>query len=432
MPATAEGLLRFIASSPSPFHCVQTAAARLLAAGFVEHQRHDAPRSLRAGEGGLLREAGTLLAWRTGTAPPAEGGFRIVVAHTDSPNLRLKPRCDFSSEGYDQWGLAMYGGVTLATWTARDLGVSGRVGLRTPGGLTTRLVRIDRPIARLPNLAIHLDRSVNDKGLKLDQQRHLVAMLGRSLEGEPGWIRGLCSEQLGCAPDDILDFELGLHDTQAPALGGVRGEFIFAPRLDNQFCSYVAVEALHDAQPSAATQVVVLYDHEEVGSVSARGAESVLLRNLLRLLERDHVGRAPGGLERALARSYLVSADMAHGVHPGHADRHEPHHKPLMGGGPVIKTSARMRYQSDSLSASRFRLACLEREITAQDFVIRGGIRCGSTVGPYCAAQLGVSTVDVGCAMLSMHSIREQAGAGDIAPMAVVMRDILESGHPGS
>jgi len=336
----------------------------------------------------------------------------MLLAHTDSPNLRLKPSPEYTREGYRMWGVEKYGGLILASWTDRDLGLSGRGGVRTDNGIDTRLVRIDRPIARIPNLAIHLNREVNKKGLVLNAETQMAAMLG--LEGAPGALTRLLAAEAGCEPEALLDWELGLHDTLDPTVGGLDDDFIFGARMDNQFSCYAAIQALIDAPVARSTSVVALFDHEEVGSLSARGARSVLLRNLLRQLERNHEDRVPGELERALAHSFMVSADMAHGVHPAFADKHTSQLKPMMNSGVVIKTNSSMRYASDSRSASIFRAICQDNEVPVQDFVNRADLACGSTVGPSTAAQLGVSTVDVGCAMLSMHSAREQAGARDV------------------
>jgi aspartyl aminopeptidase len=424
--ASAEDLCRFVDASPSPFHCVKTAADRLAAAGFVEHQRTDPPAPIAAGSGGFLREAGTLLAWRAGADAPAAAGFRMLLAHTDSPNLRLKPQAEFSREGYGLWAIDKYGGVTLATWADRDLGLAGRVGVRTQGGVEVKLVDVRRPVARISNLAIHLNRGVNDSGLLLNPETQMPPIFGMSPGEGPERLRGLIAAELGCAPGDLLDWELGLYDVQPPVIGGLDGDFIYSARMDNQFSCYAAIQGLIDAAPGRSTAVVALFDHEEIGSNSARGARSALLRNVLRQLTRDHEEQAPGGLERALAHSFMVSADMAHGVHPNFADKHEARHKPMMNAGVVIKHNASVRYATDARSASHFRALCQDIEVPLQDFVNRTDLACGSTVGPSTAAQLGVTTVDVGCAMLSMHSAREVAGAADVALFTRALQRALE------
>ncbi len=428
MTAPAEDLCHFIAQGPTPFHCIVEAARRLDARGFVV--AHEGDRTLGSAEAQYLVRGGTLIAWRRGTDAPASAGFRLIGAHTDSPNLRLKPTTESAREGYLTWGVEPYGGVLLHTWTDRDLGLAGRVVVREPNGsLESRLVRIDRPLARVANLAIHLDREVTERGLILNKQTHLAPLVGLEATGL-GALERLLESELGVARDAIYGHDLMLFDLQAPTLGGVGQEFVFAARLDNQASSYMALTALTTMTTvPRATAVVVLFDHEECGSGSERGAASALLRQVLSRLctEGGESGDAQGGLARAAAHSFVVSADMAHAVHPNYADRHEPQHKPRLNGGPVIKTNVNLRYATDGESAARFRRAAAEVEVPIQQFVTRSDLPCGSTIGPITAGELAMATVDVGCAMLSMHSIREQCGAGDVEPMIRVMRQILET-----
>jgi aspartyl aminopeptidase len=422
--SSAQGLIDFIAASPSPQHCVAEVEDRLQKAGFTRLDTASEPHALVAGSGGYYRNSGTIVAWRVGDESPSQSGFRMLGAHTDSPNLRLKPNAEHIREGFVQWGVEVYGGVLLSTWMDRDLGLSGTVAIRDGKGVRTELIRVERPIARVPNVAIHLNRTVNTDGLKLNKQKHLAPVVGLAADG-PVLIPLLCAE-LGCNESDILGWELGLHDLVPPSLGGAHEEFIFAPRLDNQASCYTALEGLLNLKETPkATALTVLFDHEECGSKSERGASSAMLRNLLSRLERDHENRAPGGLERALAKSIMISADMAHGVHPNYSDKHEPEHKPRINGGPVIKTNVNMRYATNAETMALFRAACQDEGVPVQDFVTRTDLGCGSTIGPLSASELGVPTVDVGCAMLSMHSIREQTGARDVEGMARVMRRVL-------
>ncbi len=427
--ADAQGLIDFIAAAPTPFHCVSESASRLRAAGYVDGDLGDAPRAWAPGEGGMLVRGGTLIAWRAGTEAPAVHGFRILAAHSDSPNLRLKPLPSVICEGYQQWGVEVYGGVLLHTWTDRDLGVSGRVLVRGSDGPERHLVRVDRPVARVANLAIHMQREVRTEGIKLNRQKHMAPLVGLTGDPDPeapGALQELLAGELQVDPADIVSWDLSLHDVQAPVIGGLNEEFVFAPRLDNQASCYMALESLlGQTQVPASSSVMVFFDHEEVGSRSERGACSSLLRDVLTMLVRGHEIQAPGGLERASARSWLLSADMAHGVHPNYVDRHEPEHKPRLNGGPVVKTNVTQRYATDGETAGRFKSICAERGVPVQDFVTRTDLACGTTIGPIAAAGLAIRCVDVGGAMLSMHSIREQCGAEDPAQITMAMEGWL-------
>jgi aspartyl aminopeptidase len=221
---------------------------------------------------------------------------------------------------------------------------------------------------------------------------------------------------------------LGFHDTQKPCLGGLNKEFIFAPRLDNLGSCYTIMAAMLDAKPAAHTQVMALFDHEEVGSRTYRGAMGPMLGDVIDRIVADHECQAPGGRRRAAANSWMVSSDMAHGVHPNFADKHEPNHKPMLGGGPVLKGHVEHRYATEAETTARWRAACAAVGVPCQEFVNRTDLACGSTVGPMIATELGISTVDVGMAMLSMHSVREQSGSADVQQMKDVIQHIYEQG----
>lgn len=421
-------MIAYIEASPTTFHCVAESIRRLEAAGFVPWDAAAEPAPVHPGQRAYLDRAGTLIAWHAGSAAPAAAGFRLLGAHTDSPNLRLKPSAEYTSEGYVMWGTEPYGGLLSSTWADRDLGLAGRVAVRGDGGVETRLIRIDEPLARVSNLAIHLNRGVNDTGLILNKQTALSPMIALD-DNVGGMLRDVVARAAGVEADALLNWDLSLFDLQPPRIGGLRREFVFSPRLDNQASCFNALSALMalNATPGH-TSVVALFDHEEVGSTSERGADSTLLRNVLVQLERHHVVAAPGGFERAAANSYMVSADMAHGVHPNFADKHEDHHKPILGGGPVIKHNVNMRYSTDGQTAARFKAACQDEGVPMQEFVNRSDLTCGSTIGPVSASQLAVRSIDVGGAMLSMHSIREMCGSGDIDMMTRVMARILREG----
>ena len=421
-------LLDYIHASPTPRHCVVETAQRLERAGHVELAEADA-WSLAPGDRRYIVRGGTILAFRVGTAPAVEAGFRIIGAHTDSPNLRIKPVADVASHGYRQLGVETYGGLLDYTWLDRDLGLAGGVVLSSDAGLHTRLVRVDRAILRVPSLAIHLNREVREKGLKLNAQTHLQPILGLGDgDDEVAALGELLAEELDVDAAQIVSWDLSLMDVVPPTVGGVKGEFIFAPRMDNQAMCHAALMAALEAAPAASTQVICLYDHEEVGSSSASGAAGNSVESLLRrLAETEGPGAVVGGLPRAIARSSQVSADMAHAVHPNYADRHEPQHMPRLNAGPVIKVNTQQRYATDAETAGLFEALCREAEVPCQHFVNRTDLRCGSTIGPISAARLGVRTVDVGNPMLSMHAIREMGGSEDPPHMVAVMARFLAS-----
>jgi aspartyl aminopeptidase len=414
---SADDLLAFIAASPTPYHAVAEAAARLRRAGYAPLDERE-PWAVGPGlKGYVVRGGGTLVAFEVGGEAPAEAGFVAVAAHTDSPNLRVKPAGDFAAGPLRQLAVEVYGGVLLSTWLDRDLSLAGRV---TLAGGETRLVRFDEPLCRIANLAIHLNRDVNREGLVLNPQKHLSPLW--ALGGEGGLrerlVERFARDGRPTAPDEIFAFDLCLYDTQPPARGGEGGAFLFAPRLDNLASCHAGLAALVAAPgPVAQTRVLALYDHEEVGSRSAHGAASRFLLGLLERLALAHPGAGPQSLARALARSLLVSSDMAHALHPNYADKHDERHAPALGGGPVLKLNANQSYATDAPGAAAFETLCRACDVRPQRFLARNDMPCGSTVGPITAAQAAMRTVDVGNPMLAMHSCRETAAAADVEPM---------------
>ena len=420
-------LLAFIDRSPTPYHAVRESLRRLEAAGFEPLDEREA-WSLAAGDArSIVRGDGSLLAFQLGEVSPAEGGFRIVGAHTDSPNLRVKPLPDLSREGYQQLAVEPYGGALLHTWLDRDLRLAGRVSFEREGRLGSALLDFGRPLLRIPNLAIHLYRELRREGFKLDAQKHTVPVLG--LEGAPE-LAELVVEELRrqgegeLEPSDLRGWDLMTADCQPSTFAGSGEEFVVAPRLDNLASCHAGLSALLAAGSAplpAATRVVVLYDHEEVGSRSAQGAGGTFLSDALERIVSGFEKPEAQGLARAVARSTLISADMAHAVHPNYADRHEPGHRPVLGGGPVVKVNAGQSYASDAATIGLFTSLCRQVGVEPQHFVTRNDMRCGSTIGPISAARVGIRTVDVGNPMLSMHSCREMAGRADVAPMIEVL-----------
>ena len=351
--------------------------------------------------------------------PNPAPGFVVIGAHTDSPNLRIKPRPDVGSAGYRQLGVDVYGGALVNSWLDRDLGLSGRVALRSG---EVRLVEVDRPLLRLSQLAIHLDRDVNERGVVLDRQQHVVPMWGLGTP-EDGAFAGFLAKELDVAADDVVAWDVMTHDLAPPSLLGVDGELIASGRLDNLVSVWCGTAALARGE-SSRVAVLACFDHEEVGSETSTGAASPLLGDVL---ERITVAR--GGTRSdhlaALSTSLCVSADMAHAVHPNYPDRYEPSHLVHPNRGPVIKTNVGQRYATDAATAAEFVAACERAGVPWQVYSHRSNMACGSTIGPITATRLGIATVDVGNPMLSMHSAREMAGRDDADYMVEAMTEVL-------
>jgi aspartyl aminopeptidase len=411
---SARGLGDFIDASPSPFHVCATVAGRLLAAGYTELS--EAERWPQQPGRYFTVRSGSLVAWNSGGP---DGPFRIVGAHTDSPNLRVKQHPDRVIAGWRVVALEPYGGAWLNSWLDRDLGISGRLSVRDGAGLAHRLVRIDDPILRVPQLAIHL--AEDRRSLTLDPQRHLNAVWG---VGEPASFLAYVAERAGVAPADVLAADLMTHDLTPSRVGAADASLLSAARLDNQASCYAGMEALLAAEPSDFLPVMVLFDHEEVGSSSDHGAQS----NLLGMVLERIVLAAGGDRENYLRRlpaSLLASADMAHATHPNYPERHEPSHLIEVNAGPVLKVHPNLRYATDGRTAAAFALACRQAGVGLQRYEHRADLPCGSTIGPLASARTGIPTVDVGAAQLAMHSAREVRGAHDVAAYSAAMRAFL-------
>lgn len=426
MSASAQGLCEFIDASPSPFHVCETVAQRLRQAGFVELAEADSwpaaasRESNTAGDFFTVR-AGSLVAWRPGGASDAP--FRIIGAHTDSPNLRVKQHPDRFVSGWQVVALAPYGGAWLNSWLDRDLGISGRLSVRDADGIEHRLIRIDEPILRVPQLAIHL--AEDRKAVSLDPQRHVNAVWG--VGSGPRSFLGYVAEKAGVDADEVLGIDLMTHDLTPSTRAGAAGELVSAPRLDNQCTCYAGVEAFLAAEPTGYVPVLALFDHEEVGSQSDHGAQSELL---LTVLERIALA-AGGGREdflRRLPGSMVASGDMAHATHPNYPERHEPYHLIEVNAGPVLKVQPNLRYATDGRTAAAFALACRQAGVPLQRYEHRADLPCGSTIGPMTAAGTGIPTVDVGAAQLAMHSAREVMGADDVGAYSAALQAFLAPG----
>lgn len=408
-------LRSFVDASPSPFHVVAEMVRRLAEQGFTELDERERWELQPGGRHWVVRDGGSLVAFRVGTAPLSQAGARLVGAHTDSPTFKVRPRSDVRRAGYRLLGVEPYGGLLAHTWLDRELTVAGRVAVRIGDEVELRLVRLPGAPLRLPSLAIHLDRSVRD-GLVLDPQRHLVPVLGSDIATEPGLLE-LLADAEGIAVGDVVSHDLVLTDTQPSAATGADGTWIAAPRLDNNGSCHSGVLALLACEPGPVTALLVANDHEEVGSGSAEGARGSFLSDVVTRLVAATGDTDPQAVHQAVARSRLVSADMAHAVHPSFSERHEPQHTPVLGGGPVVKTNANQSYATDAGTGGWFTARCADADVPVQQFVTRADLPCGSTIGPLTATRLGIATVDVGSPMLAMHSCREMASALDVPLM---------------
>lgn len=398
----ASGLAPFVAAAPTPYHAVAEAVRRLAAAGFTE-QPEDQRWTPEPGGRYLVRD-GTLLAWWVPDGGAAGLPLRVFAAHTDSPTLKVKPNPDVGAAGWRQIGVEVYGGALWNSWLDRDLGLAGRLA-RYDGG--TVLVNVDRPLLRVPQLAIHLDRAVN-QGLTLDPQQHLTPIWGLGAPTEGDLLEFLGSE-VGIDPDEIAAHDLVVYEVNPPALLGEEEEFLAAPRLDNLASVHAGIEALVAAAGTPGViPVFVGFDHEEIGSASATGACGPMLENVLTVLAGGYDARAA-----VFAASRCLSVDVTHAAHPNYLDRHDPAHLALPNHGPALKVNAIQRYATDAPGAAAWARAARTAEVPTQVFVSKNTVPCGSTVGPLLATRLGIRTVDVGIPVLSMHSARELCGVAD-------------------
>lgn len=423
----AQSLLDFIDASPSPWHAVQTIEGHLKAAGFMPLEEAERWQLKAGGRYYVVRGGSSIVAFVVGSKSLEETGFRIVGAHTDSPGLRLKPRAAHASEGVVRLGVEVYGGPILATFADRDLSLAGRVNVRGTNGCETRLLRFESPLVRLPNLAIHMNREVNEQGLKLHKQNELPLILGMADGTDPqkGFLQQV-ADRLGVAPEDIVTSEFNVYDTQKGTFWGAEEKFIADSQLDNLASCHAALTALLANPAPSATCLAALFDHEEVGSESAVGAGGSFIADVL-----DRIAAQAGldgeGRRCGIARSFFVSADMAHGWHPNFPAAYEPHHRVLVNGGPVIKSNANQRYSTTAETAAHFIALCEEAGVPVQQYSHRTDLGCGSTIGPIVAARLGIRSIDVGSPMWAMHSLRESAGVLDHAYMIAALGRVYAS-----
>ncbi|KAL3153468.1 hypothetical protein ABBQ38_011801 [Trebouxia sp. C0009 RCD-2024] len=464
--SAAEGCLRFINYAWTQFHAVEEASRRLSAVGFQKLSEKQEWKLKPGGRYYFTRNLSTIVAFAVGTKYQPGNGLHMIGAHTDSPCLKLKPVSKSVKSGYLTVNVETYGGGLWHTWFDRDLSVAGRVLVKQGGQLQHKLVKIEKPIMRIPMLAIHLNRDILSKGFELNKQTHLVPVLASAVqkaankpaapssngthveadgqnkrqkvdgagdaadltpktakfeEKHHSSLLQLVADQLKCSVTDIVDFELNVCDTQDGVIGGIDDEFLFTGRLDNLGMSYCSLAALLDCYPTeahlaeeSAVKAIALFDHEEVGSASAQGAGGPVMKDTIHRIAGILSQGQEGAVQRAIQNSFLVSADMAHALHPNYSDKHDADHAPLFQKGIVIKHNQNQRYATNVITATLFRELAQKRGIPTQEFTIRNDMLCGSTIGPILASGIGCRTLDVGAPQLSMHSIREMCGTKDI------------------
>lgn len=412
----ANELVDFIYASPTQYHAASTVKEMLDREGFTELFEKDS-WNLKSGEKYYLKKNDSaVIAFEVGTGSVIEDGFRLIGAHTDAPGFRIKPNAEMKVEDqYVRLNTEVYGGPILSTWFDRPLGVAGRVALRGESPLKPeiKLVNINKPVLIIPNIAIHMNRSVNE-GYAFNKQKDtlpLVGFVNEELE-KKGYLMSLLVEELGVSSEDILDFDLFLYEYNKGCVMGINEELISTGRLDDQWMVFAGIKALLGSEKIKATKVMVCIDNEEIGSLTAQGANSNLLR---RFLERVVIALG-GNTEdffRALANSVMISADLAHAVHPNLPEKHDPTNRPKLGMGPVIKIAASGSYSTDSVASAIFMEVCNKAEVPVQKFVNRSDVKGGTTIGPMSAADLGIPVVDMGAPLLGMHSVRELASVKD-------------------
>jgi aspartyl aminopeptidase len=407
-------LSAFVAASPSSFHAAAEAARRLAAAGFTELSESEA---WKPGPGGhyVLRD-GAIIAWVQPEDTTATTGFHIVGSHTDSPSFKLKPKPTTGAHGWLQAGVEVYGGPLLNSWLDRELLLAGRLVLLDG----TEVLARTNPMLRFPQLAIHLDRAVND-GLTLDKQVHMNPVWGIGNPAEAD-VLAVLAESAGVDAAEIGGYDVVVADAQRGEVFGGSNEFFASGRLDNLSSVHASLTALvHHAAAGAGEHIAVLaaFDHEEIGSASRSGASGPFLQDVLERIGHG-LGADTQDRNRAYSDSVCLSADAGHSVHPNYPGRHDPANRPLLGAGPLLKINANQRYATDAVGAALFARLCAQADVPYQEFVSNNQMPCGSTIGPLTATRLGIRTVDVGIPLLSMHSAREMCSVADPLRLAKI------------
>lgn len=406
----AKNLVDFIYESPTAFHAIETSEELLKVNGFKKLEATEKWNIEKGGKYYTTKNSSAIVAFTVNTDDLTKDGFRMIGSHSDSPSFRVKPNPEMEVEKtYLKLNTECYGGPILNTWLDRPLAIAGRVILKGDNILkpVETLVNINRPVCIIPNLAIHMNRSINE-GVALNKQKDMlpfVGLLNETLEKD-NFLLNTVANELGRKSEEILDFDLFLYEYEKGSLIGVNEELISSGRLDNLAMSHASLHALINAEAKSGVNMTVVFDNEEVGSSTKQGADSNMLINILERISLC-LGQDREDFLRSLYSSFMISADLAHAVHPNVTEKHDPTNRPIMGRGPVIKINANQAYTSDSYSISIYKTICKEAGVNYQEFVNRSDERGGSTIGPISSTHIDIPSVDVGSPILAMHSIRE-------------------------
>ncbi len=423
-----ERLFKQIRESVSPFMGVEASKKRLLEKGFLELKYGREWKINRGGRYFINHHDTTLFAFTVGEKYNSSGMLRIAAAHTDYPCLRIKPNPDFMTDAYAQVNVEVYGGAILNTWFDRPLGVAGRVALRTDDVFQPKMVmyKSNKPLMIIPNLAIHLNREIN-KGVEINNQIDLMPIVDCFPQEQrtTDYFISFLAKELGVNKEDILDFELNTFSMEEPSLVGISDTVISAPRIDNQISCFALLEAILSADREEGVNLIALFDHEEIGSVSKQGAASILLHDIIRRIYRN-LGENEEMIDRIVYDAMLLSVDVAHALHPNKVSKMDITNKPVMGNGFCIKEACSQSYATDSEAIAILCQICKKKNIPYQKFVNRSDIRGGGTLGSITSTLLPVKTVDIGVPILSMHSIREHMGTSDAKSLVDVVTSFFE------
>ncbi|NFN94118.1 M18 family aminopeptidase [Clostridium botulinum] len=413
---TAKDLLNFINNSKSAFHSAHEVKSILDKEGFVEIKECDKWDLKHGGKYYVMKNESAIIGFEIGSGDIAEEGFRLIGAHTDSPGFRIKPHAEMTVEDhYIKLNTEVYGGAILSTWFDRPLSIAGRVTLKGSNPLKpqVKLVDLNKPVLIIPSLAIHMNRTINE-GYEYNKQKDTLPLLTMATDKleKDGYLLKLIAESLNVKEKEIVDFDLFVYEYEKGCLFGMNEEFISAGRLDDLWMVYAGLVALLQSKSNKATKVLVALDNEEIGSLTSQGANSSLLENILERITLA-LGKDREDFKRSLSNSVMISADLAHALHPNYIEKHDPTNRPLVGKGPVIKIAASGSYSTDSYAAAIFKQVCKNADVPCQEFVNRSDVKGGTTIGPITASKLNIPVIDMGAPLLSMHSVRELASVKD-------------------